>query len=131
MKKLLLLLLCVPLIGFSQSNEYYINNLITGIKSNTDFPQSVNIGTWEDVINEKNNNIVYVYFTSAKNRIELEKLLVRFQVDKNSIINATDSESVLIKELRERNINVLMRYYNITEPELLLMEIILKPFDWK
>jgi len=131
MKKLLLLLLCVPLIGFSQSNEYYINNLITGIKSNTDFPQSVNIGTWEDVINEKNNNIVYIYFTSAKNRIELEKLLVLFQADKNSIINATDSESILIKELRERNINVIARYYNITEPEFLLMEIILKPFDWK
>jgi len=121
----------VPLIGFSQSNEYYINNLITGIKSNTDFPQSVNIGTWEDVINEKNNNIVYIYFTSAKNRIELEKLLVLFQADKNSIINATDSESILIKELRERNINVIARYYNITEPEFLLMEIILKPFDWK
>tara|TARA_B100000482_G_C12601843_1_gene295540 strand:- start:1177 stop:1572 length:396 start_codon:yes stop_codon:yes gene_type:complete len=129
MKKILLLLIIVSLIGCGQNNEEYINNVIKDTKANISLPYEGELATWSDIINENDRNLVFVYYTHVQNKSVLDKLLVDYETDHASIIRSYKSDP-LAKGLYERNINLIFRYYNKDQRNLLLLENVITPTDW-
>ena len=129
MRKILLLLVIVSLIGCGQTNNEYINNVIKKTKSEISLPYEGELAIWSDIINENNRNLVFVYYTHVENKSILDKLLVDYGSDHASIIRSYKSDP-LAKGLFERNINLIFRYYNEDQRNLLLLENIITPTDW-
>ena len=129
MKKILLLLMTVSMIAGAQTNEEFLNILVKQTKAEISLPYEGPIGTWGDMINENNRNLVYIYYTHAQTNSELHKLLLDYEADKESVIRSFKMD-VLAKEFYKRNINVIFRYYNEDQRNLLLRENIIKPVDW-
>ena len=129
MRKILLLLVIVSLIGCGQTNNEYINNVIKKTKSEISLPYEGELAIWSDIINENNRNLVFVYYTHVENKSILDKLLVDYGSDHASIIRSYKSDP-LAKGLYERNINLIFRYYNEDQRNLLLLENIITPTDW-
>jgi hypothetical protein len=129
-KTLSIFLVSIILFGCSNSNnktqdskkENFINSKIELTKSQTPLPIKVEIGTWEDIINENNESIVFIYQTTLED--------YKFLSSKDSLISHTKSTKVgrdIINDFVEMDVNFISRYY---VNDSLLGTIKIEPEDW-
>ena len=108
--------------------ENYINSFIKETKSSISFPMKVDLGTWEDMINENNESIVCVYQTT------IDDYKYRKNHSKDILISNLKSREegrVIISELIELDINWIWRYYIKTnQGDSLIGTIKVEPKDW-
>lgn len=129
-KTLSIFLVSIILFGCSNSNnktqdskkENFINSRIELTKSQTPLPMKVGVGTWEDVINENNESVVFIYQTTLEN--------YKFVSSKDDIISnikSTKEGRDIMNEFVEMDVNYICRYY---VNDSLLGTIKVEPEDW-
>ena len=120
MKKLLLILLFLPMIGFGQSKGKMINQIIENTKKDIKLPYKSDYTLWYDVVNENNESIVFLHLCSEK---DFEKL----GMTKSRLISENKS-TPFGKFVGSNNITIVTRYRNYDY--LLIKEIKISPNDW-
>jgi len=126
MKRILsILLISVILFSCGENNKTFIDKLVDDTKSSISLPHQVRIGTLEDVLNENNNSIVFIYYISSINKLLDNNIEKKTMTD-----DMRDGKSKLYREYSERKINLIYRYYKSSGNNELLKEIKIKPEDW-
>tara|TARA_B100000768_G_C11235883_1_gene357227 strand:+ start:107 stop:469 length:363 start_codon:yes stop_codon:yes gene_type:complete len=119
----------LPFLGFGQvshlTNQDFLNKMVDLVKDEMTFPQELGDGdTWDDYINENNQNLVYTYSTNlSRKKLELinkEQIFLNF---KNTL------HPIVINELSSRGINLIVRYYR-SNTKNIVKEIVVYPQDW-
>ena len=121
MKKLLLILLCVPLFGLGQettADKQYIDNMIDEVIYKLPITDPATGVIWYDLINQNNKNILFCYYAPKDFIVQSKEEFVEYCKTNQTLMSFLN-----------KDINIVWLYYNILDREKLLGQIIINIKD--